>query len=123
MKRIGNLYERICSIENLNVADSIARKGKLTQPGVIMHDRYREKNIQDLHEALINKTYKTSEYTTFTIFEPKERLIFRLPYYPDRIIHHAVMNILEPIFVATFTAQDAIIAMLKRWHTDWLPWQ
>ena len=53
---------------------------------------------------LVNKTYKTSEYTTFTIFEPKERLIFRLPYFPDRITHHAVMNILEPVFVSTFTA-------------------
>jgi retron-type reverse transcriptase len=85
------------------LADSIARKGKLKQPGVVEHDKNREANIQALHEMLINKTYKTSEYTTFTIFEPKERLIFRLPYYPDRITHHAVMNILEQIFVSTFT--------------------
>lgn len=113
MKRIGNLYERICSIENLMLADSIARKGKLTQPGVISHDKNREENIRVLHEALINKTYCTSEYTTFTIFETKERLIFRLPYYPDRIVHHAVMNILEPIFVSTFTA-DTYSCIKKR---------
>jgi len=50
----------------------------------------------------VNKTFRTSNYTTFTIFEPKERLIFKLPYYPDRIVHHAIMNILEPIFVSTF---------------------
>ena len=68
------------------------------------HDRNREDNIQKLHEMLRDKTYKTSEYTTFTIFEPKERLIFRLPYFPDRITHHAVMNVLESIFSATFTA-------------------
>jgi len=86
------------------LADSIARKGKLKQPGVLAHDQYREENILKLHEMLINKTYKTSEYTTFTIFEPKERVIFRLPYFPDRIVHHAVMNILEPVFVSTFTA-------------------
>jgi RNA-directed DNA polymerase len=104
MKRIGNLYERICSIENLQLADSIARKGKATQPGIIQHDKRRDQNILDLHRALINKTYITSEYTTFTIYEPKERLIFRLPYYPDRITHHAIMNVLEPIFVSTFTA-------------------
>jgi len=103
MKRIGNLYEQIISIENLKLADSIARKGKLKQPGVIAHDKNHERNILKLHEMLKNKTYKTSEYTTFTIFEPKERLIFRLPYFPDRITHHAVMNILEPIFVSTFT--------------------
>lgn len=103
MKRINKLYERIYSIENLQLADSIARKGKLKQPGVIMHDRNRDSNIQKLHEVIKNKTYKTSEYTTFRIFEPKERLIFRLPYYPDRITHHAIMNILEPVFISTFT--------------------
>lgn len=103
MKRINNLYERICSIENLQLADTIARKGKAKQPGVIQHDKNREANIQQLHEMLMNKTYRTSEYTTFTIFEPKERIIFRLPYFPDRILHHAVMNVLEPLFVSTFT--------------------
>jgi len=104
MKRINNLYERICSIENIQLADSLARKGKLKQPGVILHDQNRDGNIQKLLEMLTNKNYKTSEYTTFTIWEPKERLIFRLPYYPDRIIHHAIMNILEPVFISTFTA-------------------
>jgi RNA-directed DNA polymerase len=104
MKRFGNLYERICSVENLNLADSIARKGKAGQPGIIAHDKKRKDNIRDLHLALINKTYVTSDYTTFKIFEPKERLIFRLPYYPDRIVHHAVMNVLEPVFISTFTS-------------------
>jgi len=104
MKRINNLYEKIISIVNLQLADSIARKGKAKQPGVIQHDKNREANINQLHDMLMNKTYRTSEYTTFTIFEPKERIIFRLPYFPDRILHHAVMNILEPVFVSTFTA-------------------
>lgn len=104
MKRQGNLYHRICSIENLMLADDIARKGKLKQPGVIEHDKNRFQNIENLHEMLTKKTYKTSPYTTFTIFEPKERVIFRLPYFPDRITHHAVMNVLEPLFVSTFTA-------------------
>ena len=104
MKRIGNLYDKICSIENLQLADSIAQKGKSKQPGVKHHNKKREANIVELHEMLINKNYHTSNYTTFTIFETKERLIFRLPYYPDRIVHHAIMNILEPIFVANFTS-------------------
>jgi retron-type reverse transcriptase len=95
------------------LADQIAREGKLNQPGVLEHDRNRENNLKDLQEALINKTYKTSVYTTFTIHEPKERIIFRLPYYPDRIVHHAVMNILEPIFVSTFTA-DTYSCIKKR---------
>ena len=113
MRRINNLYEKICSIENLMLADSIARKGKLSQPGVVEHDRNRDQNLRDLHQALLTRTYKTSQYTTFTIYEPKERLIFRLPYFPDRIVHHAVMNILEPIFVSTFTA-DTYSCIKKR---------
>ncbi len=104
MKRVNNLYQQICSIENLQAADVIARKGKSKQYGVKLHDRNREENIQGLHEALVNKTYNTSAYSTFTIWEPKEREIFRLPYYPDRIVHHAVMIHLEKIFVSTFTA-------------------
>lgn len=113
MKRINNLYNRICSVENLQLADSIARKGKAKQPGVIQHMKNCDQNILDLHKSLLNKTYKTSEYTTFTIYEPKERVIFRLPYFPDRIVHHAVMNIMEPIFVASFTA-DTYSCIKKR---------
>jgi retron-type reverse transcriptase len=104
MKRINNLYSKIYSLENLELADQIARKGKLRQPGIIKHDENREVNLHILHEMLKSKTYQTSKYTTFTIFEPKERLIYRLPYYPDRITHHAIMNILEPILVSTFTS-------------------
>lgn len=104
MKRINNLYQQIYSIENLQLADEIARKGKANQPGVIAHDRNREANIRQLYKILRDKTYQTSEYTTFTIFEPKERLIFRLPFFPDRITHHAIMNVLEPLFVSVFIA-------------------
>lgn len=104
MKRKSGLYEQICSIENLELADVIASKGKSLQPGVIAHNQKRDEDIWKLHLMLINKSYKTSPYTTFKVYEPKEREIFRLPYYPDRIIHHAIMNILEEIFVSTFTA-------------------
>lgn len=69
-----------------------------------IHDRNRDANIQALHEALVNKTFKTSRYHTFLIYEPKEREIYQLPYYPDRIVHHAIMNILEPIWMSVFTA-------------------
>jgi retron-type reverse transcriptase len=112
MKRINNLYDKICSIENLRLADSIARKGKLNKPDIIEHDKNKEKNIQDLHEELKAKTYITSEYTIFKIYERKERVIFKLPY-RDRIVHHAVMNILEPIFVSTFTV-DTFSCIKKR---------
>lgn len=103
MKRFGNLYERIISVENLRLADEKARRGKAHTYGVRLHDRRREANIQALHEALRTKTFKTSAYDVFTVYEPKERVIYRLPYYPDRIVHHAIMNVIEPIFVNTFT--------------------
>lgn len=104
MKRKGNLYSQIISTENLKLADSIARKGKANNQGVISFDKDPDGNIALLHELLKNRTYRTSQYIHFTIFEKKERLISKLPYFPDRITHHAVMNILEAIFVATFTS-------------------
>ena len=103
MKRIGNLYGKVISLENLRLADEKARRGKLRSYGVRVHDRNREANIIALHEALLTKSYKTSAYDVFTVHEPKERLIYRLPYYPDRIVHHAIMNVLEPVWVKTFT--------------------
>jgi RNA-directed DNA polymerase len=104
MKRLGNLYEQICSVENLMLADTIARKGKQNQYSVKAHDIDRENNITKLHQSLINKTYKTSPYKIFKVFEPKERDVYKLPYYPDRITHHAIMNVLEPLFVSCFIA-------------------
>ncbi len=103
MRRIDNLYDKIISIDNLRRADERARRGKSHTYGVRMHDRNREANILALHEALLTMTYNTSEYSVFRIHEPKERLIYRLPYYPDRILHHAIMAVLEPIWVGTFT--------------------
>jgi len=104
MKRLNNLFDKICCIDNLQLADQKARKGKKQQYGVKLHDENREQNILNLHELLRSQQYQTSAYTTFKIYEPKERLVFRLPYYPDRITHHAILNILEPLFMKWFTA-------------------
>lgn len=105
MKRHGYLYEKIISIENLKEADRKAQRGKKKQFGVKKHNKNREQNILKLHEMLKNKTYKTSEYSVMVIFEPKRREISRLEYFPNRIVHHAIMNYLEPIFVNSFIAQ------------------
>ena len=113
MKRVGNLYEKIISIENLELADRKARKGKGNTYGIKLHDKDKESNILKLHQALKNKTFKTSEYRVFKIYEPKERDIYQLPYYPDRIVHHAVMNVLEDIWVNTFTI-DSYSCIKKR---------
>lgn len=91
-------------MENLALADLNARKGKARQYGVKVFDKNPQENLLLLHRMLSEKTYITSKYDTFKVYEPKERLVYRLPYFPDRICHHAIMNVLEPIFVASFTA-------------------
>lgn len=104
MKRVGNLYEQIISFENLKLADKRARRGKKKQYGVIKYLKNKEQNLLNLHETLKNKTFTTSEYNVFKISDGKEREIYSLPFYPDRLVHHAIINIIEPIFVSTFTA-------------------
>lgn len=104
MKRISNLYQQVCSIDNLKLADQKARKGKLRSYGVKRHDKNRVENINKLSCMLQSHTFSTSRYNVFKIYEPKERLIYQLPYFPDRIVHHAIMNVLEPIWMNIFTA-------------------
>lgn len=104
MKRHGHLFEQIISVDNLYLADARASKGKAHQYGVKLHDARRDDNLWELHKVLRDGLYRTSTYQTFTIYEPKERVISRLPFFPDRIVHHAILNVLEPFFVAHFTA-------------------
>lgn len=104
LKRKGNLYAEICSRENLELADKKAREGKSKQYGVKLFDRNREANFVKLQNMLLEKKYVTSLYKTFFIYEPKEREIFSLPYFPDRILHHAIMNVIKRILLPTFTA-------------------
>lgn len=103
VKRINKLYRQICSMENLILADAKASKSKSKQYGVLVHNENKEVNLLALQKMLVDKTYKTSPYTTFKVYEPKERDVFRLPYFPDRITHHAIMNILKPVFTKCFT--------------------
>jgi len=103
MKRIGDLYDKITSLDNLRLAELNARRGKSHQKGVKIFDKDRDNNLQRLRDMLLDGTFTTSQYTVFTVYEPKERLIYRLPYFPDRIVHHAIMNVLEDIWVKTFT--------------------
>lgn len=102
MKRYNNLFDKIVSLDNLYEADKRARRQKSHRPEVMLFDKNKDKLLLDLQRKLINGEYETSEYYVFKIYEPKEREIFKLPYYPDRIVHHAIMNIMEPIWVSAF---------------------
>lgn len=101
MKRSGNLYDKICDLDNLYLACSKAKKGKSKSYGVIHFEKNLAENMQQIRNELINETYKTSDYDVFTITDPKERIIYRLPFH-DRVVQHAIMNILEPIWTSVF---------------------
>ena len=96
------MHEQVCSLSNIELADRKVRRHKSVRWGILKHDKHHERENEKLATVLKNLTYHTSKYSTFKIYEPKERLIFRLPYYPDRITHHAIMNITEPIWVNIF---------------------
>lgn len=102
MKRHGNLWDKIVNKDNLYKAYLKARKGKGWQRKVRVIDKNPDKYIDELYQTLINGEYKTAKYKTKVIFEPKMRTIYILPFYPDRIVHHAIMNVLEPIWDGLF---------------------
>lgn len=102
MKRYGNLHDKLCDSENIEIADNNARRNKNKKYGINKHDKNRQYENEDLADKLLNLTYKTSRYSLYKIYEPKERIIYRLPYYPDRIAHHAIMNITKDIWVKSF---------------------
>jgi hypothetical protein len=101
MKRINNLFDKIISLDNLILADKKARKGKLKQLDVKRHIKNEKQNLESLHELLKHKKYETPAYKIFKIVDPKEREIFRLPF-RERIVQHAIMNILEPLLTPMF---------------------
>ena len=103
MKRKGNIYQDICTMDNLILAEKKARRGKQDQYGVQVFDKDPDNNLMKLQQMLITKTFHTSPYKIIKINDPKERDVYLLPYFPDRILQHAVMNPLESIFVSTFT--------------------
>ena len=102
MKRIGNIFPKVVEYENFLLADHNARKNKKHYKEIHDHDKNKEENLHKLQESVVTLTYKTSEYFIFKIYEPKEREIYKLPYYPDRIMHHALMNCLETIWEKVF---------------------
>lgn len=111
MKRYGHsiynpkltLLEAITSIENLRLAHQNAKRGKGWYKEVQEVEKDLEGHLRQLQESLLNKTYKTSEYETFTKQDgAKKRLIYKLPYFPDRICQWAIMQVIEPILMKQF---------------------
>ncbi len=115
MKRHGNIYERVWSIENLRLALYNAQKGKKKQRSVKRFLEKEEENLLILQNELRDKAYKTSPYTTFILKQEKVRKIHRLPF-RDRVCHHAIAQIVIPILYPTFTADTYSCIPLRGIH-------
>lgn len=101
MKTHKNLFPQIVSFENLLQAADLASKGKRNRPNVIQFYLNLEDNLFLLQEQLMNRAYQPGAYDSFYIFEPKKRLISAAPF-RDRVVHHALCNIIEPLFESSF---------------------
>lgn len=101
MKRYGNLYPQITDFQNIWLASQKAQKGKRFRDNVLQFNYNLESELLDIQQSLIQQTYQPGEYRTFYIKEPKLRMISAAPY-EDRVVHHALCNIINPIFERTF---------------------
>ena len=101
MNRAGNLFEKICDIQNLHEAYYKASKNKRFTSGYINFRKDSETNLEKLRKSLLDGKYTHGQYRHFIITDPKQRLISAAPF-PDRVMHHAIMNVLEPVFERQF---------------------
>ncbi|MBP8131825.1 MAG: group II intron reverse transcriptase domain-containing protein [Candidatus Hydrogenedentes bacterium] len=101
MKRVGSLFWRVTAFENLCEAARLAQRSKRFREDVLAFNYGLEGQLHGLRDELRNKTYVPGPYRTFVIFEPKRRFISAAPY-RDRVVHHALCNIIEPVFDAAF---------------------
>lgn len=101
MKKLNNIYNLIISKANLYGAARMAARSRRYRPSAADFNFRLEEEIGRLHRELSDKTYRHGAYRLFTIYEPKERLIAAAPF-RDRVVHHAVHDIIEPVIDRTF---------------------
>ena len=95
------LYDRVASFENLYLAAKKAQKSKRFKDNTAKFNYFFESEIILLHEELLSGEYQTGGYIKFLVFEPKRRAISAAPY-RDRVVHHALCNVIEPLFENSF---------------------
>jgi len=101
MKSFNRLYPRIYNMSNIILAWRKARKGKTKKEYVIEFEKDTVSNLLKLHEELKNQTYSPKPLITFILRDPKTRRISKSAF-RDRIVHHAIVGIIEPIFEKQF---------------------
>lgn len=95
------MFAPLVSWPNLRLAYQRTSQGKQGQPNVALFTYYLEDNLLQLQHELRTFTYRPGSYVSFTIHEPKRRLISAAPF-RDRVVHHALCNLIEPLFERRF---------------------
>jgi retron-type reverse transcriptase len=101
MMKINNIYPEIISKDNLYHSAYMASKGRRYRDSTADFNFFLEENIDLLHKELLTKTYRHGKYRLFKVYDPKERNIAAAPF-KDRVVHHAVHDVIEPIIDKTF---------------------
>ena len=97
MKSVGGIFDAIIDWENLELAATKAMRGKRDRPAVIAFSRNAAHELTQIREQLAEGVFPFGKFTNFEIHDPKRRLI-SAPSFRERIVHHAIMNVCEPIF-------------------------
>ncbi len=101
MKRHGNLFDRMTSIQNIATAHAAAKRGKARYREVQAVDAAPQRHFQAIRDMLRFGRYRTAPYTCITRrcrCSGKVRVIHKLPYFPDRIVHHCIVQAIDPIW-------------------------
>ena len=101
MKPLQNLWPQLIAFGNLWQAWRKARRGKSRSAGAVAFELNLEHELLALQRELADGGYQPGEYRLFTLYERKPRLIAAAPF-RDRVVHHAVMNVIEPPLDRTF---------------------
>jgi RNA-directed DNA polymerase len=101
MKTYRKLYPQLCSYENLELAFKKARKRKTMKDYVIEFEADLDNNLKQLKYELEAFTYSPRPLNNFVVRDPKTRKI-SASHFRDRVVHHALCNIIEPIFEKRF---------------------
>lgn len=96
MKRIGHLFEAVVETENLRMAFWKASRGKQNRPDQRAYAARLEEEVERLRLGLLQGDYPVGDYTRFTVYDPKERVICAAAF-RERVLHHALMNVCEPL--------------------------
>lgn len=115
MKRAGDLFESWCNIDNFYEALKEVRKGKTLHDTFIAFESKAPVHIERLVNEIRKGIYKPMEYRSFTVYEPKERII-SAPHLRDRVVQHALMRVIKNIIDNRFIAQNYACRIGKGTH-------